>query len=154
MPVVRARRSPVTVRALNSVDGSYLLEWTPCSQSTRAPCFFCRGAICLELVKAKFHYAVQLANQLASWFATCERAASELDNVMEFGLSGAIQLASRSQTSSRAGRRPSANRSATRFEISSNLSATGRKPGLRPAGKLVCDLLATCYPAASELDSA
>jgi len=64
---------------------------------------------------------------------------------MEFGLSGAILLASRSL----AGRRPSANRSATRHvetcRDSSNLSATGRKPGLRPAGgELVADMLASC----------
>jgi len=45
------------------------------------------------------------------------RPASELDSVMEFGLSGAIQLASSSRTSSPAGRRPAANRSATRFGL-------------------------------------
>jgi len=37
---------------------------------------------------------------------------------MEFGLSGVILLASRSQTSSRAGRKLAANRSATTFELS------------------------------------
>ena len=42
------------------------------------------------------------------------RPASELDSVMEFGLSRTIQLAS----SSRVCRRPAANRSATRFELS------------------------------------
>ena len=62
---------------------------------------------------------------------------------MEFGLSRAILLAS----SSGAGRRPATNRSATRFELSRyveiaiNLSATGRKPGLRSAHELVADLL-------------
>jgi len=25
----------------------------------------------VKLFKAKFHYAIQLANQLASWFASC-----------------------------------------------------------------------------------
>jgi len=40
----------------------------------------------------KFHYTIQLANQLASWFASCLfaglRPASELESIglMEFGL--------------------------------------------------------------------
>jgi len=57
-------------------------------------------------VKVKFHYAIQLANQLTTWFtswsATCYRSARELDSVMEFGLSGAILLG----ISLLAGRRP------------------------------------------------
>ena len=76
------------------------------------------------VLKAKFHYAIPLANQLASrfatWSATCQRAghtpASELVThllatwtAMEFCLSRAILLAS----SSLAGRRAAANRSAT-----------------------------------------
>ena len=44
------------------------------------------------------------------------RPASELDSVMEFGLSGAIQLASRSQTSSR-------------LELVANQLRTGLRPG-------------------------
>jgi len=40
----------------------------------------------LYSLRAKFHYAILLANQLASWSATCWRA----DNVMEFGLSRTI----------------------------------------------------------------
>ena len=64
---------------------------------------------------AKFQYAIQLKNEPARelvrelvWdlLATCQRAASELDSVMEFGLSRTIQLASMSAISSRAGRRP------------------------------------------------
>ena len=65
----------------------------------------------------------------------CQRAASELDSVMEFGLSDACparqQLASRSQTSSRAGRTPAANRSGTRFELEpvcGRSKTAGRKP--------------------------
>jgi len=54
------------------------------------------------------HY-IQLANQLASLF----RSASELDSVMQFVLSGAIQLA----TSSLAGRRPAANRFASYLDM-------------------------------------
>jgi len=47
--------------------------------------------------------------------------ASELDSVREFGLSVAIHLASSSRTSSRDGRRPAANRSVTRFELSQHV---------------------------------
>jgi len=48
-------------------------------------------------VKAKSHHAIQLANQLASWIASWSaRPASELDSVMEFGLSRAVLLASSS----------------------------------------------------------
>jgi len=36
-------------------------------------------------VKAKFHYAVQLANHLASWSQTCSRRGRELDSIMKFG---------------------------------------------------------------------
>ena len=59
---------------------------------------------CVCVVKAKFHYAAQLANQLVRELV-CDLLVScysELDSVMEFGLSGAILLAS----SSLAGRRP------------------------------------------------
>jgi len=45
-----------------------------------------RGALCGSSVKAKFHYAIQLTNQLASWFASWSASASELNSVMEFGL--------------------------------------------------------------------
>jgi len=68
---------------------------------------------------------------------------------MEFVLLGAIQLASRSQTSSRAGRRPGANRSATRFELSRHVEIARTclrqvgKPCLRPACEVVADLLAS-----------
>jgi len=44
------------------------------------------GALCGSSVKAKFHYAIQLTNQLASWFASWSASASELNSVMEFGL--------------------------------------------------------------------
>jgi len=47
-------------------------------------------------VKVKLHYAIQLA----SWSQACLRSASELDSVMEFGLSGALQLASSSLAAS------------------------------------------------------
>ena len=63
--------------------------------------------------KAKFHYAIQAGI----------RPAGQLDSVMEFDLSGAIQLTS----SSRAGRRPAANRSATRFELSRHVERTNTK---------------------------
>jgi len=52
------------------------------------------------LVKAKFHYAIQLAKQLASWLQTCSRPGRDLDSVMEFGNS--ITLSS-SRPSSRTG---------------------------------------------------
>jgi len=70
---------------------------------------------------------------------------------MEFGVSGAIQLANRSL----AGRRPLRSWSATRFELSrSNLSAIGRKPGLRPARELVYrPAREPAGESASELDS-
>ena len=75
------------------------------------------------------------------------QSASELDSVMEFGLSGAIQLASSSRTSLSAGRccQPICDqvRAISTCRDSSNLSATGRKPGLRPARELVCDLRAS-----------
>jgi len=57
------------------------------------------------------------------------RPASELDSIMEFGLAGAILLAS----SSLAGRRPAANRSQTRSETR---SATSSRAGRRPASEL------------------
>jgi len=62
------------------------------------------------------------------------RPASELDSVMEFGLLGAIQLASSSQTSCE----PVCDqvRAISTCRDSSNLSTTGRKPGLRPAREL------------------
>jgi len=75
----------------------------------------------LDVLKAKFHYAIPLANQLASRFATWSsrpgmRPASDLVadllatwTAMEFCLSRAILLAS----SSLAARRAAANRSAT-----------------------------------------
>ena len=80
------------------------------------------------------HVLLIFAVQLASWLASCLRSASELDSVMEFGLSGAMQLAS----SSRAGRRPVCDqvRTISTCRDSSNLSATGRKPGLQPASEL------------------
>ena len=71
---------------------------------------------------------------------------------MEFGLSGAIQLA----ISLLAGRRPASwsqiscepvcdqVRAISTCRNSSNLSATGQKPGLRPARELVADMLANC----------
>jgi len=78
------------------------------------------------------------------------RSASELDSVglMEFGLSGAIHLASSSRISSRAGAtscEPVCDqvRAISRCQDSSNLSATGRKPGLQPASELVWDQLAS-----------
>jgi len=54
----------------------------------------------------------------------------------------AIQLASRSQTSSRAGRRPAANPSATRFELSRHVEMA--RTCLRQVGNQVCDQLAAC----------
>jgi len=67
---------------------------------------------------------------------------------MEFGLPGAILLASSSQTTPRAGRRLAANRSATRFELSRHVelalislcrsetwSATSSRAGRRPASE-------------------
>jgi len=53
------------------------------------------------ILKAKFHYAIQLASESArelvcDLLVVCWRPASELDSVMEFGLSRTIQLASRS----------------------------------------------------------
>ena len=95
---------------------------------------------------------------LANW------SASELDSVMQCGLSRAIVLAS----SLLAGRRPARElvadhlrtglrqvRAMSTCRDSSNLSATaaGRIPGLRPARELVADLLAICWRAATELDS-
>jgi len=47
----------------------------------------------VAFVLVKFYCAIQLANQFASWSATCWRPASEVDSVTEFG---AIQLASSS----------------------------------------------------------
>jgi len=76
------------------------------------------------------------------------RPASDMDSVMEFGLSGAIQLASRSVTSSRAGHRPGFQAIITYLvsELSphvdsSNLVADRFTAGLRPAGELVADQL-------------
>ena len=108
--------------------------------------------VCSGFVKSQIPLRnIQLANQLASWSATCQRAASELDSVMGFGISRhalscslavSQQLASRSQTSCE----PICDqvRAISTCRDSSNLSATGRKPGR----ELVADLLATCSRAA------
>jgi len=77
---------------------------------------------CNVVIKAKFHDAIQLANQLASWSM---QAASELDSVMKFGLSCTILLAS----TSLAGRRPPVCdqvRAISTCRDSLNLSAAGR----------------------------
>jgi len=80
-----------------------------------------------------------------SWRAVLQPA-SELDSVMEFGLSSAILLASRSATSSRA--------VADRFELSRHVeiartwqtglhrSATRSRAGLRPAIELLVSWIA------------
>jgi len=74
------------------------------------------------------------------------RSASELDSVMEFGLSGAIQLASKSATSSRAGRRPGFQLVADGFELSRDsyveIARTWSQTSRFAARELVCDLLA------------
>jgi len=64
---------------------------------------------------------------------------------MEFGLSGSIQLASRSATSSQARRRPGFRPVADRFELSQHveIARTCSQVGLRAARELVCDLLAS-----------
>jgi len=56
---------------------------------------------------------------------------------MEFGLSGPIQLAGRSQTSSQAGPRPAANQSATRFELAQHVEIA--QTCLQQVGNQVCD---------------
>jgi len=64
------------------------------------------------------------------------RPASELDSVMEFGLSCTIHLASRSATSSRAGLRPDFRSFADRFELSRH-AEIGRTWS-QTASQLVC----------------
>jgi len=83
-------------------------------------------------VKAKFYYAIQAGIP----------PAGQLDSVIEVGLSGAM-LASWSQTSCEAGRRPAANRSATMFELSRHveiartcLRQVRNHAGLRPSREL------------------
>jgi len=79
--------------------------------------------------------ASEPARELVREQLFCDLQAScycELDSVMEFGLSSAILLAGRSQTSSRTGHRRSANRSATTFEA---------RTCLRQVGNHVCDQL-------------
>jgi len=67
----------------------------------------------------------------------CLWPASELDRTMEFGLSGAIQLAGWSQTMCK----PVCDQvqPISTCQDSSNLSATGWKPGLQLARELVAD---------------
>ena len=72
-------------------------------------------------IKAKFHQAILLANQLASWSATCQRP----------------------------GHRPAVNRSAARFELCRHVDIT--RTWSQTGSNLVCylfsDLLAHCYRA-------
>ena len=88
------------------------------------------------MVKARFNYAIS--------FRAGQRPASELVagwlaswTAMEFCLSRAILLVS----SSLAGCRPAANRSATRFELSRHVEIA--RTCLRQVGKQVCDQLAS-----------
>jgi len=103
------------------------------------PTRLCRGSLKL---KAKFHSAIQLANQLAS--------------VMEFGISRTIKLASSSLAGLRPpGFRPVADRFAaiSTCRDSSNLVLDRFAAGLRPASQLVCDQLASWSASRIEPDT-
>jgi len=91
--------------------------------------------------KTKFHYAIQLATGSRVGL----RPAGKLNSIMEFGLLGAIQFASRSQTNSRAGHRPAANRSATRFELSRYVKIARTCVGNQVCNQLnqICDQLSS-----------
>ena len=68
------------------------------------------------------------------------RRASELDSVMEFGLSSAIRLASSSRTSCTSWSQTSCDRSTTRFELLPHVEIA--LTCLRQVGNQVCDQLA------------
>jgi len=75
----------------------------------------------LQDAKAKFNYAILLANQLASWSQTsCKPVCDHV-------------------------------RAMSTCRDNSNLPATGRKPGLRPARQVVAELLAGASEPAREL---
>jgi len=71
------------------------------------------------------------------------RPASELDSVIEFSLSGAVQLASRSVTTLPAGRRPGFRPVADRFELSRHVEIAPTvevaRTWLQTGSQLVCD---------------
>jgi len=80
-----------------------LLQSSPTRNPLRRPIILNKLSL-IVLVKAKFHYAILLANQLASWFTswsqtwfptcrrqvkailTCRDSSNLVDSVMEFGL--------------------------------------------------------------------
>ena len=68
-----------------------------------------------RFLKAKFHYALQLARRSVTSSRAVRRPASEQDSVMEYGL----------------------NRSATRFELFQHVEIA--RTCLRQVGNLVCD---------------
>ena len=112
--------------AANRSAASWSQTWLPICRSQVRAILTCRDS----------------SKLVADRFAAGLRPASELDSVIEFGLSRTIQLASRSHTCSRAGRRPGFRSVAVRFELYRHVEIARSWP--QTGSQLVCNLLASC----------